>query len=82
MEDPQKVWALASLVSQQNTILKVRRKDTGELVDIDLVRKRHELCCGRWIFVSNVPPLLRHSFTEFPGDRPFASGNLRRIRVA
>lgn len=35
------VWALASLVSQHNTILKVRRKDTGELVDIDLVSGRH-----------------------------------------
>lgn len=31
------MWALASLVSQHNTILKVRLKDTGELVDIDLV---------------------------------------------
>ncbi|CAM9285240.1 unnamed protein product, partial [Hapterophycus canaliculatus] len=36
VEDSRIVWALASLVSQQNTILKVRRKDTGELVDVDL----------------------------------------------
>eukprot|EP00752_Nemacystus_decipiens_P009380 g8383.t1 len=36
VEDPKKVWALASLVSQRNTILKVKRKDTGEMVDIDL----------------------------------------------
>lgn len=40
VEDPKKVWALASLVSQHNTILKVKRKDTGELVDIDLVSER------------------------------------------
>ncbi len=40
MEDPKKVWVLASLVSQHNTILKVRLKDTGELVDIDLVSER------------------------------------------
>lgn len=40
VEDPKKVWALASLVSQHNTILKVKRKDTGEMVDIDLVSGR------------------------------------------
>lgn len=39
VEDSKKVWALASLVSQHNTILKVKRQDTGELVDIDLVRR-------------------------------------------
>eukprot|EP00903_Cladosiphon_okamuranus_P011080 g10459.t1 len=36
VEDPKKVWALASLVSQHNTIIKVKRQDTGEIVDIDL----------------------------------------------
>lgn len=35
------VWALASLVSQHNTILKVLRRDTGETVDIDLVSGQH-----------------------------------------
>lgn len=40
VEDPKKVWALASLVSQHNTILKVKRRDTGDTVDIDLVSGR------------------------------------------
>lgn len=38
VEDSKLVWALAKLVSQHNTILKVKRKDTGEPVDVDLVR--------------------------------------------
>lgn len=41
VEDAKEVWVLAGLVSQHNTILKVRRKDTGALLDIDLVRQRN-----------------------------------------
>lgn len=37
IEDEKEVWVLASLVEQENTMLKVRRKDTGGLVEIDLV---------------------------------------------
>ena len=37
VEDDKDVWVLASLVTQRNTILTVRRKDTGETVEIDLV---------------------------------------------
>ena len=37
VEDDRDVWVLASLVKQQNTILTVRRKDTGETIEIDLV---------------------------------------------
>eukprot|EP00904_Undaria_pinnatifida_P007215 jgi/Undpi1/3623/HiC_scaffold_16.g06993.m1 len=36
VEDDKDVWVLASLVTQRNTILTVRRKDTGETVEIDL----------------------------------------------
>lgn len=50
VEDPKVVWALASLVSQQNTILKVRRKDTGDLVDIDLVRARCRSVAGDLLY--------------------------------
>lgn len=37
IEDEKEVWVLASLVEQENTMLKVRRKDTGVIVEIDLV---------------------------------------------
>lgn len=37
IEDKLEVWVLSTLVEQSNTILKVRRKDTGELLEIDLV---------------------------------------------
>ncbi|CAM9665996.1 unnamed protein product [Ascophyllum nodosum] len=36
VEDDKQVWALTSLVEQENTLLKVRRRDTGEVVKIDL----------------------------------------------
>ncbi len=36
-EDDRKMWVLVEVLSQQNTLLKVRRKDTGELLEIDLV---------------------------------------------
>jgi len=35
--DERMMWVLVEVLSQQNTLLKVRRKDTGELVEIDLV---------------------------------------------
>lgn len=44
VEDAKEVWVLAGLVSQHNTILKVRRKDTGALLDIDLVRRTNGKC--------------------------------------
>lgn len=37
VENEAKVWVLTDLISQQNTQLKVRRKDTGEVLEIDLV---------------------------------------------
>lgn len=45
------VWALASLVSQHNTILKVRRKDTDELVDIDLVSRAGNMIAILWVLL-------------------------------
>lgn len=41
VEDEKAVWVLAELVEQQNTILKVRRKDTGQALEIDLVSLLH-----------------------------------------
>lgn len=38
-EHGQKIWVLAKVVSQANTLLMVRR-ETGEQVEIDLVRQR------------------------------------------
>lgn len=37
VEHDQLVWVLTDLISQQNTMVKVRRKDTGEVLEIDLV---------------------------------------------
>lgn len=37
VEDENETWVLAVLVEQQNTILKVQRKDTGEVLQVDLV---------------------------------------------
>lgn len=45
VEDDHDVWVLASLVKQQNTILTVRRKDTGETIEIDLVSENDT---GTW----------------------------------
>ena len=60
VEDDNEVWVLASLVRQQNTILTVRRKDTGEQLEIDLVSendtgmyeasKRSFLGIMNWLF--------------------------------
>ena len=33
------IWVLAEVISQENTILAVRRKSTGEALEIDLVRR-------------------------------------------
>ena len=38
--DEDEVWVLAEVISQENTILAVRRKSTGERLEIDLVRER------------------------------------------
>lgn len=46
VEDERDVWVLAALVQQQNTILKVRRKDTGELLEIDLVSTHYKCTRG------------------------------------
>lgn len=37
VENEAEVWVLTDLISQQNTQLKVRRKNTGEVLEIDLV---------------------------------------------
>lgn len=37
VDNDKEVWVLTDLLSQQNTVLKVRRKDTGEVLDVDLV---------------------------------------------
>lgn len=41
VEDGEEVWALASVLRQENTQLKVRRKNTGEEDEIDLVRLQY-----------------------------------------
>ncbi len=40
VDDEEQVWMLAEVVRQENTSLTVRRKATGEELEIDLVRKR------------------------------------------
>lgn len=37
-EDDEDVWMMAEVVRQENTLLTVKRKRTGEEVEIDLVR--------------------------------------------
>lgn len=37
VEDEKEVWVLTELLSQHNTLLRVCRKDTGQMLDIDLV---------------------------------------------
>lgn len=38
VEDEERVWMLAEVVQQDNTLLTIRRKRTGEVMEIDLVR--------------------------------------------
>lgn len=38
--DADKVWLLVEVLSQDNTLLRVRNKATGETQEIDLVRKK------------------------------------------
>lgn len=38
VDDEEQVWMLAEVIRQENTSLTVRRKGTGEEVEIDLVR--------------------------------------------
>lgn len=37
-EDDEQVWMLAEVVRQENTLITVRHKSSGEEVEIDLVR--------------------------------------------
>lgn len=48
VEDDEEVWVVADVIRQQNTLLTVRRKKTGEELEIDLVRcvKLEELTIG------------------------------------
>lgn len=38
VEDQSEVWVLTDLLHQQNTLLRVRRKDTGLQMEVDMVR--------------------------------------------
>lgn len=38
MEDQEDVWVLAEVLRQQDTLLTVRRKKTGDELEIDMVR--------------------------------------------
>lgn len=42
-ESDEDVWVLAEVVRQENTLLTVRQKTTGEELEIDLVREEYEL---------------------------------------
>lgn len=40
MDDEARVWVQAEVLKQDNTLLTLRRKDTGETVEIDLVSEK------------------------------------------
>lgn len=43
IENEVTVWALAVLDEQDNTMLKVRRRDTGKMVEVDLVSRNNSM---------------------------------------
>lgn len=40
--DDGEVWVLAEVVSQENTILTARQQSTGDVLEIDLVRRQRQ----------------------------------------
>lgn len=54
-EDPDKMWLLVEVLSQDNTLLRVRNKATGETQEIDLVRTRNRRGISSFLW-SIAPP--------------------------
>lgn len=54
-EDGEEVWMLAQVVRQENTLLTVRKKKTGEELEIDLV----SICFSCLLVLSKLPLLGR-----------------------